>query len=49
MEYKICKLSWTENNYAVLSRAPGAGWKYIVKGVDKPAAEKLYNELTTVL
>ena len=23
MEYKICKLSWTGDKYAVLSRAPG--------------------------
>lgn len=49
MEYKICKLSWTGDKYSVLYRVPGSGWKYVSKCLDKPAAEKLYNELTTVL
>lgn len=49
MEYKICKISWTGDKYAVLSRVPGSGWKYVSKYLDKPAAEKLYNELTTVI
>lgn len=47
MEYKICKLSWANDEYAVLSRTPGTGWAYVVKYVDKAAAEKLYNELST--
>lgn len=49
MEYKICKLSWAHNEYAVLSRAPGTGWVYVVKSTDKSTAEKLYNELLTTL
>lgn len=48
MEYKLVKMTWC-NQYAVLSRTPGAGWIYVDKYMDKTAAEKLYKELTTVL
>lgn len=46
-EYKIVRLSWVngENAFAIMYRTPGSGWTYLLKYLNRAAAEKLLSEV----
>lgn len=39
--YKIVKLSWTDNDYAIVKQNKAGGWEYVNKYIDIKTAQNL--------